>query len=111
MVTTAPTKAQLRPPLGRSRIFYALLLPGMFGIVLAAGSRMRSFRLFSLIAVLGISTLWLGSCGGSGGGGTTTPPNPGTPTGSYTVNVSATTGGTNPVTYSLKGIPLMVTAQ
>ncbi len=92
LVTTAPT-AQLRRPLsGGSRIFYALLLPGLFGIVFAAGSRTRGLRLLSLIMVLGFSTLWLGSCGGSGGGGTTTPPNPGTPAGTYTVTISATTG-------------------
>jgi subtilase family serine protease len=35
ILTTAPT-AQLRTPIGRrSRIFYALLLPGLFGVVLA----------------------------------------------------------------------------
>ncbi len=92
LVTTAPT-AQLRRPLsGGSRIFYALLLPGLFGIVFAAGSRTRGLRLLSLIVVLSFSTLWLGSCGGSGGGGTKTPPNPGTPAGSYVVTISATTG-------------------
>jgi len=115
LVTTAPT-AQLRPPLERgSRIFYALLLPGLFGIVLAAGSRTRGLRLLSLIVVLGFSTLWLGSC--SGGGGTTTPPNPGTPAGTYIVTIGATTtttsgGGTNnfsnsnaPYTINLKVSP------
>ena len=63
LTTTAPT-AQLRPPLGGSRIFYALLLPGLFGVVFVAGSRTRGLRLLSLIVVLGFSTLWLGSCGG-----------------------------------------------
>ena len=67
IVTTAPT-SQLRPPLGHgSRIFYALLLPGLFGIVFAVGSRTRSARLLGLIVVLGVSTLGLGSCGGGGG--------------------------------------------
>ncbi len=100
LVTTAPTSGQLRPSLGRgSRIFYAMLLPGLFGIVFAAGSRARGLRLLSLIVVLGFSTLWLGSCGGSGGGGTTVPPNPGTPAGSYMVTISATTtGGANSLT-------------
>ncbi|MGC2533785.1 MAG: hypothetical protein WA424_12620, partial [Candidatus Sulfotelmatobacter sp.] len=83
-------------PLDRgSRIFYAMLLPGLFGIVFAAGSRTRGARLLSLIVVLGFSTLWLGSCGG-GGGGTTIPPNPGTPAGTYVVTIGATTtGGAN----------------
>jgi subtilase family serine protease len=100
--TTAAT-TEMRPPLGGSRIFYALLLPGLFGIVFVAGSRTRGLRLLSLIVVLGFSTLWLGSCGGSSGGNTT-PPNPGTPTGSYAVTINATTGGANPLTYSLTGI-------
>jgi subtilase family serine protease len=100
LVTTAPTSGQLRPSLGRgSRIFYAMLLPGLFGIVFAAGSRARGLRLLSLIVVLCFSTLWLGSCGGSGGGGTTIPPNPGTPAGSYVVTIGATTtGGANSLT-------------
>ena len=54
-------------------------------------------RLLGLIVVLGFSTLWLGSCGGSGGGGNTVPPNPGTPAGTYTVTINATTGGASPV--------------
>ena len=92
LVTTAPTSGQLRPPLERgSRIFYAMLLPGLFGIMFVAGSRTRGVRLLGLIVVLGFSTLWLGSCGGSGGGGTTVPPNPGTPAGTYTVTINATT--------------------
>jgi subtilase family serine protease len=91
LVTTAPT-AQLRRPLGGSGIFYALLLPGLLGVVFVAGSRTRGLRLLSLIVILGFSTLWLGACGGSGGGGSKTPPNPGTPAGTYTVTISATTG-------------------
>jgi hypothetical protein len=92
--TTAPT-SQLRPPLGRSgRIFYALLLPGLFGIVFAVGSRTRGPRLLGLIVVLGFSTLWLGSCSG---GSNSSQNNPGTPAGSYSVVVNATTGGANPL--------------
>jgi Pro-kumamolisin, activation domain/Bacterial Ig-like domain (group 3) len=99
-LVTTPATAKLHPPLGGSRIFYALLLPGLFGIVLAAGSRARGLRLLCLIAVLGFSTLWLGSCSGSGGGGTTIPPNPGTPPATYIVTISATTGGAVPVVNS-----------
>jgi subtilase family serine protease len=107
LVTTPPT-AQLRRPLSGSRIFYAVLLPGLFGIVFATGYRSRGLRLLSLILVLGFSTLWLGACGGSGGGGTTTPKNPGTPAGSYAITITATTGGVNPVSYSLTGLNLIV---
>jgi subtilase family serine protease len=96
--TTAPT-SQLHSPLGGRRIFYALLLPGLFGIVFAVGSRTRGLRLLSLIVVLGFSTLWLGSCGG-GSSSNTNPPNPGTPQGTYTVTIGATTGGAVPITNS-----------
>src|ERR1700678_1804 len=97
IATTAPT-AQLHPPLGHgSRIFYALLLPGLFGVVFAAGSAAPSARLLSLIRVLGFSTLWLGSCS-SNGGSTGGQKNPGTPAGTYPVVVNATTAGPNPLT-------------
>jgi subtilase family serine protease len=97
VLKTTPVTTQLSPPLGRgSRIFYALLLPGLFGIVFA-GSRTRGLRMLCLIVVLGFSTLWLGSCGG-GGNSNTTQPNPGTPKGQYTVTIAATTGGAIPLT-------------
>jgi hypothetical protein len=95
-ISTAAPTGQLRPPLGRgSNIFYALLLPGLFGIVFAAGSRTRTARLLSLIVVLGFSTLWLGACGGSSN---SSQKNPGTPAGTYSVIVNATTGGALPLT-------------
>jgi hypothetical protein len=97
ITTTAPTRAMVAP-FGRGKgIFYAALLPGMLGIMFTVGSRKRSLRgmrLMGLIAVLGFSTLWLGSCGGSNSGSH----DPGTPTGPQSVTVNATTGGANPVT-------------
>jgi subtilase family serine protease len=96
IATTAPV-TQLRSPLGHgSGIFYALLLPGMFGIVFVGGARTRAARLLSLIVILGFSTLWLGSCGGSSS--SSNQKNPGTPAGTYTIVVNSTTGGTNPLT-------------
>jgi subtilase family serine protease len=101
ITTTAPT-AELRRPFDRgSGIFLAALLPGLLGILFTVGSRkpgsrLRGMRMLGLILALGFSTLWLGSCGGSssnGGGG-----NGGTTPGSYTVTISATTGGASPVT-------------
>jgi hypothetical protein len=107
---TTPATSELRPPFGGSRVFYALLLPGLFGIVFAAGSGTRGLRLLSLIVVLGFSTLWLGSCGGSSGGGSSTiPPNAGTPPGNYTVTISATTGGAAPIANS--NAPFTITLQ
>ena len=96
IMTTAPT-AKLHPPLMRETQFvYAMLLPGVLGIVFLAGSKRRGVRMLSLMIVLGCSTLWVSSCGGGGGG----QKNPGTPAGSYTVTVNATTGGSAPITAS-----------
>ncbi|MGA7575076.1 MAG: protease pro-enzyme activation domain-containing protein [Terriglobales bacterium] len=93
--TTAPSTSQLRKPLNHGSgpgYLYALLIPGLFGIVFTMGSRKngtRGLRVLSLIVVLGATTMFLASCGGSSGGGSS---NPGTPQGTYTVNVNATTG-------------------
>jgi hypothetical protein len=110
-VTTPVTTQLLHPPLSRgSRIFYALLLPGLFGMVFLAGSRTRGLRLLSLIVVLGFSTLWLAACGGSSGSGGLK--NAGTPPGMYSVTINATTGaptGGTALTFSLP-ITLNVTA-
>ena len=89
--TTAPT-ASLRPPDHGARIFYAALLPGLFGLMLTGGTRRRSLRgmrFLGLILVMGFSTMWLASCGGSSGGNS----NPGTPVNNYTITVGATSGG------------------
>jgi hypothetical protein len=101
ITTTAPTGAMNQPlmnqPFGGSRIFYAALLPGMLGILFTAGSRKRSLRgmrMLGLILVLGVSTMWLGSCGGSSGGGIK---DPGTTPGTYSITVTATTNGAAPV--------------
>lgn len=100
--TTAPTAKLQRPQDRGTRIFYAVLLPGLFGIVLTCSARKRSYgtvRMLALAMGLGFSTLWMASCGGTSGGGSNS--NPGTPIGSSTVVVNATTGGANPITSSL----------
>jgi hypothetical protein len=97
ITTTAPTRAMNSK--GTPRLFYAMLLPGLLGIVLTFSVRKRSMgsvRMLGMIMVLGVSTMWLGSCGGSSGGGGTH--DPGTPTGAQSVTINATTGGTNPLT-------------
>jgi hypothetical protein len=106
-LVTTPRTVELRRPFDRgSGIFYALLLPGVFGIVFVGGSRTRALRLLSLTLILGCSTLWLGACGGSNNG----MKNAGTPPSTYTVTVSATTGGANPLTATSPTITLNVTA-
>jgi subtilase family serine protease len=100
IATIASTSAQARPLDHGTRIFYAALLPGFFGIMLVAGSRRRSLggmRMLGLILVLGASTLWLGSCGGSNNSSTGTQ---GTAPGNYTITVNASTGGSAPITSS-----------
>lgn len=102
VTTTAPT-ARLQRPLDRaSRIFYAVLLPGLFGIVFTLGSRKWSLggvRMLGLIAVIAFSTLWMASCSGTSN---SSIKNPGTPTGSSNVIVNATTGGSAPITSSFQ---------
>jgi subtilase family serine protease len=102
ITTTAPSARLERPSDRGTRIFYAALLPGLFGIVFVAGSRKgsaRGLRMLSLIMMLGFSTLWLGSCGGNS---TSSNSNPGTPAGSSTVTVNATTGGGNAIQNSFQ---------
>jgi hypothetical protein len=96
VITTKAPTARLENPFGRGeKIFYASLFPGLLGIVFVAGSRkncQRGVRFLGLLTVLGVSTIWLGSCGGSSSGSTK---DAGTPPGSYTITVtgSATVNG------------------
>jgi len=99
-ITTSLPTAKLQGPMDRGmKIFYAAMLPGFFGVMFVAGSRKRSLRaakLLALIAMLGVSTLWMASCGGNSSGSTG---NPGTPKGTYTINVKGTSGSyTSPAT-------------
>lgn len=92
VTTTAPSSDLVLPGRG-SGMFYAMLLPGLFGVVLV-GLRKRTYRgmhVITLLLILGLSTLWMGACGGgpsggSGGGGG------GTPTGSTQFTVTGISG-------------------
>jgi hypothetical protein len=95
-ITTKAPIARLDRPFGRggAKIFDAALLPGLLGIVFVAGSRkssLRGVRFLGLLMVLGFSTMWLGSCGGS----SSSTKDPGTPTGTYSITVigAATVNG------------------
>jgi subtilase family serine protease len=93
-VTIATTAASgWKRPFGRgSGIFYAMLLPGVMGLVLPA--RRRSLRsMLSLFVVLAVLVLWMPACGGGGGSNS----NPGTPTGSSTVTITASSNGNGPI--------------
>ena len=105
-LVTTPKTVQLIRPFQRSRgIFYALLLPGLIGIVFVGGPGRRLRRITSLM-LLSFCTLWLGACGG---GASSVPKNAGTPPATYTVTVSASTGGANPLTATAPTITLTVT--
>jgi len=101
-ISTTAASDLHRPTFGhRQQLFYALLLPGLLGLVSTARRRrtLTSVRLLILIAVLGIPALWL-ACGGSGGGhsGGGGGGGGGTPTGSSVVTVSASNGTLKPST-------------
>jgi len=100
ITTTAPSSRLDRSPFGRhGGVFYAVLLPGVFGLLIITGNRkrgLRGARLLSLIAVLALSTFWMPACGG----GSSKPSNPGTPAGTSSVTVTATTGGTSALTHT-----------
>jgi hypothetical protein len=103
ITTTAASTGLNRSPFGGSNgIFYALLLPGVLGLMVSAGNRKRRWRGgMGLVVVLAL-TLWAPGCGGgsSGGGGGTN--NPGTPAGTTSVTVTATAGSViNPVQITL----------
>jgi hypothetical protein len=95
ITTTAPT-AQLRTPVnGRGAIYYAMLLPGLVGLAFTGAARkasLRHMRFLGLMIALGVSAMWLSSCG-SGSSGSTG--NPGTPKGTYQITVTGTSGGTS----------------
>jgi len=88
IATTAATGC-MRPYRRGSSIFYAMLLPGVMGLLLPA--RKRSLRsILTLLIVLVVLVLWLPACGGGGGNNNS---NPGTPTGSSKVTITASTTG------------------
>ncbi len=89
--TTAPSSARSAPFGHSGGVFYALLLPGLLGLVLPASRRKQTLRnVLTLLAVLAVLALWLPACSSSNGG----THGGGTPKGSYTVTVTAATSGT-----------------
>lgn len=101
-VTTKAPIARLERPFNRgSRIFYATLLPGLLGIVFVANSRnrlLRGVRFLGLLLMLSFSTIWITSCGGS----SSSTKDPGTPTGTYSITVTGTSGSlTSSTSFSL----------
>jgi len=92
VTTTGPSSALTLPRINHSNTFYAtwILFPALavFGIGTAGGGakKRRLWSLLSCFVLLAVLTLQM-AC--SSGGGIT---NPGTPAGTYTVNLNATSG-------------------
>ncbi len=86
VTTTAPTTRSQRASLMAVPIA-ALPLAGI--VLLAAPRRRRGVLLLGLMVGL---LVFVPSCGGGGGSSSTPPPVQGTPTGNYTVTVTATAG-------------------
>jgi subtilase family serine protease len=98
-ISTSPTIGARRHAGSVNRMFYAVLLPGLMGLVLTLGSRKRAargVRMLSWFLVLGVATLSLSSCAGS-----SSTTSPGTPKGTYPITVNATTGGNSPLSSSI----------
>ena len=104
--TTAASGSLRETPFGRtSGIFFAMLFPGFLGVI-SAGSRRRAprgIRALGLIAVLAMASIWF-ACGG-GSSSSSAPKNLGTPVGSSSVTITATSGTV------VHTVPLMVTIQ
>src|SRR5882762_4588001 len=109
--TMAPT-AMLEWGSGSAGLFYAVFLPGFMGIVFLHRNKKKrlagSARVLGLVCILTLSTAWWTACGSSSrsGGGSTS--NPGTPVGSSTVTITATSSGTSPIT---KQVTITLTVQ
>jgi subtilase family serine protease len=99
--TTAPSARLdkgLWGPVGR--LFYAFLLPGFFGFLATSGRRKSQWRIIGLSLGLGLAILILG-CGGSSSTNNT-PSNPGTPTGTSQIKVTATTAGPSALSHQIQ---------
>jgi hypothetical protein len=96
--TTAPS-ARLEHGFGRAGLFYAVFLPSFMGIAFLNRNKKKrltgSVRVLYLVCILVLSTAWWTACGGGSGAANS---NPGTPVGSSTVTVTATSSGTSPIT-------------
>jgi hypothetical protein len=101
----APTAA-LERGFGRTGLLYALFLPGLMGFVFLNRSKKKrlagSVRVLGMVGILALSTVWWTACGSN------RPSNPGTPLGSSTVTVTATSSGNSPIT---KQVTIALTVQ
>jgi hypothetical protein len=94
VTTTAPAAAALLKTSGRlHRANWLVLASFMFFSVVLIGTPGRRYKTRFLLAMLALIVL-VPACGGGGGSNQGPPPNLGTPTGTYSVVVNATSGST-----------------
>ncbi len=89
-------------------LFYAVTLFGIFGLFCGGTCklRLRGTRLFLLSLALGCCSVWVACSGGNSN--PTTLSNPGTPTGTIQVTVTAATSGNGPISHN---VPITLTVQ
>ena len=118
VTTTAPTTSMLAPPQGNPQgnapiLWASLSGMGVFGLMLAGDWKKRRVRWMGV--VLGIVILgMMFSLVGCGGSSNNPPPvtKPGTPTGSYTIQITATgTAGSNGGNTSAHNVSVGLTVQ
>jgi hypothetical protein len=107
--TTAPSTGLRASTFGHgSGLLFALLLPGFLGILSMKGQRILIHaRFVALVATLTLSMICWTACGTLG---LVPPPqqNPGTPAGTATVTVTATSSGATPIS---KQVVIQLTVQ
>lgn len=120
ITTTAPSTSMVTPMTGNpwtmtgnTNLLASFGMLGMFGLMLAAGSK-KNRRLATVVGalVLGAMIVTVG-CGGNSSSAVTPPQqNPGTPSGTYAVTVTATgTAGTNGGNTSAHVVTVNLTVQ
>ncbi|HXY15896.1 MAG TPA: hypothetical protein VEI26_15460, partial [Terriglobales bacterium] len=100
ITTTAPSTAKDWRS-HRTQMVYAFLFPGVFGfMIVGAGRRLKvghGVRWLGIIAVVALSLVWLGGCGGGSG----TSGNAGTPAGTSTLTITAASNGGNVISHKI----------
>ena len=93
-IATTGVSAMMHPGLlGTGKPLYALVLPGLVGLLGLGSARKRLHAVLRSAGMLAIAlalAFGLGACGG----GPSAPTNPGTPTGTSTVTITASSGST-----------------
>jgi hypothetical protein len=94
-VVTSTVVAMIPRRRSGALLWTAMFLPVVGGLIFAGKASARRHMLVSLALAASLSLVLLASCGGGNGGGSppiVPPPDTATPTGTYTLTVTATSG-------------------